>query len=402
MKKGEFKLRDIWGKIWRKEVIFLFLAVSVLFMIFSVIGKIPTDAALDEHITAQSAESIKEIVTNPINAPYKIISYLFIKISPTILFIRAVSYLFYLLCCISLYFVLRHWHNVQVAGLTTLAFATNSVVLATGRLGTTLITVFAWYIFAAMLLWQLHSRSNKLVPVLVLISLAGLLYTPGAVWFFMIICTVFFNQVKKFFKNIKRNAVLLGSLIFLIAITPLVISFISDTDLLNKWLLVPDVINFGDIPRNILRVPSAYIYRMQVEPLINVGRLPIFDLATGILFLIGLNAYSRKISLDRTKVMLGSALVGVIIGALGNEVIAAIMLLPFAFSVVAAGIEYLQDIWYRVFPKNPFAQSFGILLLTCVVLFGSYYQLTRFLVVWPQTPETKEVYRYPRKIGVEL
>ena len=90
--------------------------------------------------------------------------------------------------------------------------------------------------------------------------------------------------------------------------------------------------------------------------------------------------------------MIGSAVVGIVAGALGQLLFAVIMLLPFAYSVIAAGIEYLLDEWYSVFPKNPFARSFGFLVLTSVVLFSMYYQLTRFFVVWPQYENTRKTY----------
>ena len=138
---------------------------------------------------------------------------------------------------------------------------------------------------------------------------------------------------------------------------------------------------------------------MPVEPLINIGRLPVFDIVSGVLFLIGLNAYLRKLKLDRTRVMIGAALVGIGIGALGQTTVAVIMILPFVYSVVAAGIEYLLDEWYTVFPRNPVARSFGMLLITTAVLFSIYYQLTRFFVVWPQAPETRTVYTQSRIVN---
>ena len=137
---------------------------------------------------------------------------------------------------------------------------------------------------------------------------------------------------------------------------------------------------------------------MTQEPLLSVGRLPVFDLASGFLFLIGLNAYRKKIKLDRTRIMLVIALIALLFGALEQALIGIIVLLPFAFSIIAAGIEYLLDEWYRVFPRNPFAKSFGIIAITAVVLFSSYYQMTRFLVVWPHAPETRETYDLKRSI----
>ncbi len=398
MNKKIQDLRDKLLSYCRLELFIVLLVIIGFLGVFLFISKIPPQAAAIEHSTAESARSLESIFQNPLNAPYKILSLVTTYLSSTILMLRLVSFLFYAMACVAVFYAIKHWHSKQVAILTILVFSTNSIVLATARLGATLATVLGWFIFAALLLWQLHSKSNKIVPIIVLVGLAALLYTPGALWFFLILAIVYWNRFKNLFKNVRRNALLIGSIIALIIISPLVISFVRDPQILRFWLLLPETFSLGDIPRSILRVPSAYIYRMPAEPLINVGRLPVFDLSSGILFLIGLNAYRKKIKLDRTRVMIGIAIVGIILGGLGQEFIAIILILPFAFSVVAAGIEFLLDEWKTVFPKNPIAISFGVLLITCVVLFSSYYQLTRFLVVWPQTPETREVYKYPRII----
>jgi len=195
-----------------------------------------------------------------------------------------------------------------------------------------------------------------------------------------------------------KPTIFFGIAISVILITPLILSFFRNTETLNQWLLIPSNLDLAEIPRAILRVPSAFIYRMPSEPLINVGRLPIFDIASGILFLIGLNAYRRKLKLDRTKVMIGSLFVAVVVGALGELTVSIILLIPFAYSIIAAGIEYLLDEWYSVFPRNPYARSFGLILITTVVLFSIYYQMTKFFVVWPQTPETRTVYNQSKII----
>ncbi|HMT18842.1 MAG TPA: hypothetical protein PKD20_00645 [Candidatus Saccharibacteria bacterium] len=275
-----------------------------------------------------------------------------------------------------------------------MAFASNAVVLGVARYGQPIVAGMGFFIFSSLLLWQLHSRSNKAVPMLVLIAAGITMYIPGAPWFLLILTIVYWDRIKPLFKNVKRQAVLIGILLSLIALLPLLLSFARNPQLIRSWLLLPATLELSAVWQNILKVPSGFIYHMPLLPAINIQRLPVFDIASGVLFLIGLNAYRQKLRLDRTRIMIGSALVGIVLGALGSASAAIIMLLPFAFSVIAAGIEYLLDEWYDVFPKNPFAHSFAILLVTASVLFSMYYQLTRFFVVWPQAPETRAVYKY--------
>jgi hypothetical protein len=385
-------------KVWRREALVLAFITIFFVAIFGVFSKVPEGASVQELTSAESASSLRVIFENPVNAPYKLLTLVTTTISPTIRAARLASFIYLIAASYGLFYVLKHWHKTQTAALVSAAFATNSIVLAVGRLGTPLITVLSWFVFTGMLLWQLHSRSNKLLPVIVLTALSGLLYTPGVLWFFIIIAIVYWNRFKKLFKQAKLQAVLIGILIALVIATPLILGFIRDPNSLKAWLLLPQELIWSEVWRSALAVPSAFIYRMPLEPLVNINRLPVFDVASGVLFLIGLNAYRRKLRLDRTRMMIGSAIVGITLGALGQTLTAVVLLLPFAYSVIAAGIEFLLDQWNRIFPRNPFARSFGLILVTVAITFSAYYHLTRFLVVWPQTPETRATYNNSRII----
>lgn len=377
----------------QRETLYILLIIGALGIVMNFVVKLPHLASTEEISYGISSQSLSDILDNALNAPLKIISLVATSIYPSVYVLRATSFSLYILVCISLYYALRHWHTNQASILTTMSFASNAIVLGAARYGSPIIAVMSFFIFSSLLLWQLHSRSNKAIPMLVIISAGVTMYIPGALWFLLILSIVYWDRIKPLFRNVKRQAVLLGVLICMIALLPLLLSLARNPELIRAWLLLPSSLEFGSIGRNILHVPSGFIYRMPVESTINIQRLPVFDIASGVLFLIGLNAYRQKLRLDRTRIMIGSALVGIILGALGSTTAAILFLLPFAFSVIAAGIEYLLDEWYDVFPKNPFAHSFAIILVTASVLFSMYYQLTRFFVVWPQAPETRSIYK---------
>ncbi len=195
-----------------------------------------------------------------------------------------------------------------------------------------------------------------------------------------------------------REAYYASVLAVFLVLTPLIISFIQDVNVLRLWLLLPQHMNWGVVPRNILDVPSAFLYRAPTNPLLGVGRLPILDVASGGLFLLGLYSYRKHLALNRTKVMILTALLSVIVGALGQLMFAVVILLPFIYAVIASGICFILDRWYVVFPKNPVARWFGVGLISLVVFSSIYYQLTRAVVVWQHTPETRAVYNQPRLI----
>ncbi len=396
MKKTKKSIYSLFRYLWQRETAYILIIVGIFTVVIGLLTLIPIEAAETEIQTVRLSDSLGTIFSNPLDGLYKLLVFTATSIVPSIRAVRAVSFIFLLVTCIAMFYALKHWHSIQTSLMTTIAFGTNAIVLALARYGTPLITLMGFFVFASLLLWQLHSRSNKAVPMLVIIAGGLLMYTPGAPWFATILAIVFWDRIKPFFKNVKRQALLAGSLIALIAMLPLLWRFFGDFDAIRQWLLLPAKLELSALPRNILRVPSAFIYRMPIDPHINIARLPIFDLACGIFFLVGLNAYRHKLRLDRTRIMLGSALVGILLGALGSTIVAIVFLLPFAYSIVAAGIEYLLDVWYSVFPRNPIARSFGTLILTTAILFSTYYQLTRFFVVWPQVPETREAYTQSR------
>lgn len=385
--------------VWRKQTLIGLSIFALLFAICLGLSGIPEGASQQEIATAQSASSVSEILKNPVNAPFKIITFAVTKYSPTVRLVRFVSFLFYALACIALFYALRHWHTLQASAITTAAFATNSVVLATGRLGTPLIAFMGFFVFSSLILWQLHSKSNKLVPALVLMAAALFLYTPGVVWFMGILGIFYFNRIKIPYLNVRKSAVIIGAFLAVLLISPLIMSFVRDSSYLKEWLLIPDRFSLSNILTSLVNVPAGFIYKMPEYPLINISQLPVFDLSSGILFLIGLNAYRKKVKLDRTRLMFVSVIFGFFAGAMGQVIPAIIFLLPFAYSIIAAGIEFLLDEWYSIFPRNPIARSFGLILVTLAGIFSIYYQTSRFFVVWPQTPETRAEYRQSRIIN---
>jgi hypothetical protein len=384
--------------LFQKESAYVLIFIGILAVIISVVTLLPSLAADSEIRAAEASESLSTIWSDPLNAPHKLATYAATSLVPTVRAVRAVSFLIFAATCIAFFLALRFWHSTETATITTLAFATNAIVLAVSRLGTPLVSLMSIFIFVSFLLWQLHSRSNRFLPIILLITSGIMLYTPGAPWFALLLVIVYWDRLKPFLRAMKRPALLTGLLIALIISTPLLWHFTNQPSAIREWLLLPSQLELGNILRNILRVPSAFIYRMPVDPLLNIARLPVFDIASGMIFLVGLNAYRQKIRLDRTRILAASGLLGMLLGALGSTTIAVVMLLPFAYTVIAAGVEYLLTTWFSVFPKNPIAKSFGTVILFTVILFSSYYQLTRFFVVWPQTLETREVYQTSRML----
>ncbi len=389
-----------WLKItfWRRQTIYTLVLIAILIIFIFQLSIIPANSSSQEVATMQQTQNFSDIGSNPIYLPYKLTSFVINQLSDSIRALRALSVVFFGLTTIGLYRTLKRWHSDRTALLSSAMFATNATVLAVGRLATPLVLLFGWSLIITLLMWLQHGKSKRVAPIMLAGSSAILLYVPGALYFFVLLFVIFGNKTKKTLKKITKGAMIASIVGFLLVLAPLVIPFIQDGELFKQWLLLPSRIDWGTVPKDILRVPSAFIYRSPINPIIGVGRLPIFDIASGGLFFIGLYSYQKHMKLERTRIMIISTLFSIIIGALGQVTIAVILLLPFVYAVINSGICYLLDLWYSVFPRNPFARSFGFMFIALIVLISIFYQLTRFFVVWPQTPSVRNVYNQSRLI----
>lgn len=73
----------------------------------------------------------------------------------------------------------------------------------------------------------------------------------------------------------------------------------------------------------------------------------------------------------------------------------AIYIAPFLYIIAAAGIALLLQQWFTVFPKNPFARSVGVVLISICISASVAYNLHRYFIAWPHTPEVIREFQQP-------
>lgn len=403
MLKGNFhNFREVWNWsvkfFWRRQSVYAFLLMVVLAGLVWQLSIIPEKAALEEVFYANDVSSVSSIVENPLYLPHKIASYTASYTSDSIRVIRGISVLTLGIAVVALYRILRRWHSEKVAFLASAMFATNATVLAVGRLAAPEILLMSWSLIIAAMLWLQHGNSRHFAPLWLFIVSSFLLYVPGSFYFFLLITLLYSNKIKETILSVKRSTVFIGALLFLLLITPLLFAVTENVEVLRQWLLIPSEIIWSDVPMNIVKVFSAFMYEAPFGAIVNVGDLPIFNIASGGLFVIGLYSFRKHMKLERTRIMLLTFLIAIILGAYGQIFTAVLILLPYSYSIIAAGISFLLDQWYSVFPVNKIVRSFGLLFVTLVVTLSVFYNVYRFFVVWPQAPETRAVYDQPRLI----
>ena len=290
---------------------------------------------------------------------------------------------------------LNIWHGPRTAAFATALFATSAWTLHTSRLA----SFDVLYLCAAPLLLlcylELQKRPTSALVWYGTALVWGLcLYIPGLVW---LVALSAFRQRKAiatgwrhFAKTWQRALYLLANIIW----WPLLLhDIIKHTDHLKAWAGLP---NHFAAPATVLKqlvlVPVHLFVRGPKDAERWLGQLPLFDIFTLVVCLLGVYFYLRHWQASRTR-LLGSFLVvsGVLVG-LGGPVSLS-FLVPILYMISATGIAYLLHNWLRSFPVNPIARGVGIGLISAAVAFSCIYNLRAYFVAWPHNHVTEATFR---------
>ncbi len=291
-----------------------------------------------------------------------------------------------------LYWLTKRWYGYRLALFGTIMFISAPWFLHSARLATgdILFPLAMATLLVLGALWHQKERPQWLIYVSV-VAVGLTIYVPGMIW--LVMCFALFERSNilatlRAKKGHTSGATLLGLLI----ITPLVHSLVVNWHLYRQLLglpaTVPNVLDFG---QHALQTWQYIFIGGWHIPIANLGGLPIVDILTSIAFVVGLYLYSKHPRAVRTRELVAAWLIGTILIALRGNV-SIYLLLPIVVILSVGGIGYLLHLWLKVFPKNPVARSFGIVLISIVIFFAIGYNLTNYFVAWPSSPVTKAAF----------
>ncbi|MCA9333765.1 hypothetical protein KC963_01840, partial [Candidatus Saccharibacteria bacterium] len=140
-------------------------------------------------------------------------------------------------------------------------------------------------------------------------------------------------------------------------------------------------------------LPVFVLARGPLEPVLNLGRLPLLDIFSAAMAVLGVYWYSFKIKLLRTRLLSVFTFIAAILIML-NGVTMLPLLLPLSYIVITAGIMLLLQQWFTVFPRNPIARSLGIGIVCIAIGVTGAYHMRRYFVAWSGDPITKATFSY--------
>ncbi len=368
------------------------LAALLALLTYRLGSLIPGFSAV-EQFSISHAKSLAAIFHNPLFAPHEFLQYLGLKTGHYgFIAMRLPSVFTAIVCACLFFYIASQWFNFRVATITTALFVTSSWFLTIGRIATPEVSMLGLLAPLAYAVWLPRYRRPLVALVLGAFVLVTTLYIPGFIWFTLI--GLFWQR--RSLLQVWRDARIPAALILsgcVIMLTPLIITLSGSSELTKAYFGFPlDLLEaLKQLPRNLLLIPYNLAVIGPFDPATNLGRLPLLDFFAAIMATIGAYSYASHSKLRRSRLLLACLIMGSFLTALKGSVSISI-LLPFIYLLVAGGINFMIEQWFKVFPYNPLARNLAIVLVFIAIAVTGFFHFNRYYIAWPQAPLTKETY----------
>lgn len=375
------------------------LSATMLMFVYKQNSLIP-GANQHEVVVRERVSSFEYPWRASVDAPYITASWVTSKVffSDPLVSARFVAAVASTLSVLMFYHLLRNWLiSPGKAVVGTALFATSSWTLAIGRGAHGVIVG----VFLLLLIFTLGTRllftTRPFWDWLLLVSATALaLYTPVVPWLVFIVGVVSLLHYKQRQRSLPLELwqkIVVGAT-GLLLITPLILSMFVDS---HQGLVLLGVDNLVDsIPTIILNiidaVRSIFFVGMPGTP-IGLGQLPMLDIFSVFMFLLGCYYFERRLSLKRSKLLFGGMAIGFIVCSLSEfDLVRYSLLLPLVYIFISAGIHESISRWLAVFPRNPIARGVGVVVLAISIGFVGSYHLRKVFIARPGNPEIRSLY----------
>lgn len=292
--------------------------------------------------------------------------------------------------------IVRAWLGTRTAVLSTLLFAASAWTLHVGRLigYEALLLLVIPVLFAVDRL--LHKAAPSWLRATVTLIIWGLtLYLPGGIWLVAVQIGFHGKYIGRSWQAARnwwqRVLMVLSGVIWL----SLLISYLIRSSDYETALGLPSHLPaFHQLGNNFLNVLTfIFLHGPTNRPDLWLSTSPVLDLFTLICFILGLYYYLMHLSSGRSRLILISFMVSLLLVGLGGPV-GFSLLVPLLYLFAATGIAYLLLQWLKVFPRNPVARSVGITLIVLAVAVSCLYNVRAYFIAWPHATATHQAFRY--------
>jgi hypothetical protein len=407
MVKKKLKLLRAWAADnWKLSVVIVAVIVALALLLTFKLGSFAgglsgSEANLKTQVATDSFGA-SNIIREPLFLPYKGLLYL-LQYTPFTgpTGIRSISALFGLLGVLAMFYIFKKWYTLRIAVLGSVLYATTSWFLHTSRYADQasaylLVPLLA----AAMIALQAKARSRLAMAAVLVFGLSAL-YIPGVILFLLPALII---KRKVIFRALRLQPLwyeILVGIIGLLLLSPLVVMLVkplqgsSALSNLSQLVGLPgsDFHSVKDMLFTLKdRLSDIFAYNT-AGPIFAPGHVPWFDICTTVLVVVGMVQFVRYWRLDRSKLIALTAVLSLLLIALGGPV-SSVILLPFLFLFAVEGLKWLLEIWLEIFPRNPFARGFAVSMI-CILTFSvAFYQVNKYFFAWAKAPETRQVFNH--------
>ena len=271
------------------------------------------------------------------------------------------------LSALGILYLLNLWYHRNVAIVAAIiAVTTNQFLISSqgGQAGIAYVFLTTMILIAASMIAR-KSAYAKLWLIVGAILAAISLYMPLNMYILVALgltAVIHPHARHMLFRQAPKPIIALGVILFLLILSPLIVSVTNDLGVLRTLLGVSENIgNIGANASSLLRNYSSFN-----NPTTGAVIAPVYGL--GMVMLIALGLY-RLISAKYTakSYILSFWLLFLVPLVCLNPAFVSITFIPVVL-LVALAVDYLIRSWYRLFPKNPYARIFGLLPLGVLVV----------------------------------
>jgi hypothetical protein len=366
----------------------LALLLYVLYggLLFFMLGTLFPKLNIQELSFVSQSQIFHLLINNPLNLLMKLPEYALFKFHLRgIAEIRSVSVIYLLAYTALFFYIVKSRNSNRIAFFSTLLFASSTWLLISARSATPNILYLSPLLVIATVTIFKQIPQKKLSAFLLITLVGLLLYIPGMIWFLFFVAIWSREQVKDFVKKIPDWLIVLGLFWAMILLLPLIYALMHSTIDLAQFIGLPEKLPtittyFG----NLLRVPMHLFLRGPFAPGEWIGRLPILDVFSSFMFVLGIYVCWLNWTLEYSKMLIGALGFSVLLIGLGG-VFDITMILPFVYLIISLGLAFFLQQWFTVFPRNPIARGLGLATIIVIVSVTLIYHLSRYYIALPHT-----------------
>lgn len=389
------KVREFTIKYWR-TIIGTVLVVGVMagllgFSLQSLTGSF-SEGELKFIDSSATFDGIKQ---NPTFLPLKLPLFALQSLGDiTPLTARAISTMYGALTVIVFFFLIRTWYSPRIAVLGSILLLTSSWFLHISRIALPMVL----FMFGTMMLLgfsyaYFKKRRSRIRGTALLVTIILSIYIPGMQLVLLAFVLAALRPTLIALQKLSTIQKVTTCMVLVVTAIPMVLAYINNPGLILPSFGLPDVFLPLEWLKRLFVVPIFLFAQGPFEPQYNLGRLPLLDIFSSAMVLLGLYAYYFQLHLTRTRMFIAGLGATVVLVTFGGPPYLA-YLLPVIYILVTAGVALLLQQWFTVFPKNPLVRSLGVMIIITAIALTSFYHIQRYFVAWAGNPNTRNTFIY--------